>query len=264
MAVFWGDDSADKKLSTKTIIFVFESIVHGQLISSSNLGIPGYALGYITLDFSTTLGAIMKVANVNLSVDGESIKVSAFVLTPTLGWSQVSLQPVKYIMFPLDGVIDVVLTATPPSSIAATSTMMFPIEAFIPNRPEIRGVRIRYLNDVLITLLTAVKTIADIGSDSVVIEAGSFDGDQLLLNVRYPGGCGTHSFQLSWDGSFMKSMPPQIAVKLSHNAHGDPCKSIQSELLRFDLSPILGEHHTEISYVHAFSGQNQIAVPLKI
>jgi hypothetical protein len=49
VAVLWGEYSTDKKLSTKKIIFVFESIVQGQLISSSNLEIPGYALGYITL-----------------------------------------------------------------------------------------------------------------------------------------------------------------------------------------------------------------------
>lgn len=38
-----------KKISIKTIIFVFESIVQCQIISSSNLEIPGFAFGCITL-----------------------------------------------------------------------------------------------------------------------------------------------------------------------------------------------------------------------
>ncbi len=47
--MFWGDVSTEKKISIKTIIFGFEAIVQHQHMSSSNLGIPRYALGYITL-----------------------------------------------------------------------------------------------------------------------------------------------------------------------------------------------------------------------
>ena len=61
MAALWGSHIIEKKLSTKTIIFVFESIVQGQLISSSNLGIPGYALGYITLGIATDTSAHLRV-----------------------------------------------------------------------------------------------------------------------------------------------------------------------------------------------------------
>ncbi|HEX7635320.1 MAG TPA: hypothetical protein VF427_08590 [Noviherbaspirillum sp.] len=205
----------------------------------------------------------MRVTNVNLSIDGDNLRVSAVVITPTLGWSNLSLNPVEYVVFPPDGVIDIDVVATPPAGNAATSVMMFPLELVVDNRAAIKGVRLRYQGEALISVLNLLKNAQDIGTDPIFIEAGSFDGDQLFLNVRYAGGCGIHSFQLSWDGQFMKSMPPQISAKLSHAANGDQCKSLQKELLRFDVSPALGEHHSEISYVHVYSGQNQISIPYK-
>ncbi|MYM27657.1 hypothetical protein SAMN05192549_104204 [Duganella sacchari] len=203
----------------------------------------------------------MKIADVDLSVTNDGfLKVDAMATTPTLGWTNVGLQPVEYVMFPGDGVLDIQLVGTAPVGAAATSIGHFPVSVVVSDKPEVRGVRISWQNERLITVLRAVKNAEDIGKAPIFLEAGSIQGDQLFLNVRYAGGCGPHSFQLGWDGAFLKSFPPQIILRLSHNPLQDECKAVQSELLQFDLSTALGETPPELMKIHVASVQNQISI----
>lgn len=63
-------------------------------------------------------------------------------------------------------------------------------------------------------------------------------GDELLLNVRYGGGCNEHRFALTGGGVFMESYPVQTALTLHHDALGDQCRALVGKSLRFDLTPL--------------------------
>lgn len=78
-----------------------------------------------------------------------------------------------------------------------------------------------------------------IGNDFVFIEAAGLHGDKLIIDVGYGGGCRQHTFQLNWNGKFLKSNPAQVVLELSHNANGDTCRAIIHERLQFDLSVII-------------------------
>ncbi len=62
------------------------------------------------------------------------------------------------------------------------------------------------------------------------------DGDTLSVEVTYGGGCEPHDFGLCWDGVFAESFPVQAWVSLSHDAHGDICDALLTEVRPIDLS----------------------------
>jgi hypothetical protein len=62
-------------------------------------------------------------------------------------------------------------------------------------------------------------------------------GKCLWVDVEYSGGCGDASFEMLWDGSMMKSLPPQVnfILKLSDN---DACRSVVKKSICFDVSSV--------------------------
>ncbi len=81
----------------------------------------------------------------------------------------------------------------------------------------------------------------DIGAwfgDATTILDARIVGDDLLLSVRYGGGCVDHDFWLAASTLFMESQPPQVAMLLSHNAHNDLCRALITRDLAFDLRPL--------------------------
>lgn len=73
--------------------------------------------------------------------------------------------------------------------------------------------------------------------DPLTIASALIEGDLLVVEVSYGGGCETHDIGLCWDGSFAESDPVQIWVDLSHDAHADPCDAIVQEQRTLDLEP---------------------------
>ena len=73
-------------------------------------------------------------------------------------------------------------------------------------------------------------------SDSFTILDAHMDGNLMHLTVEYSGGCEVHSFEVLGSNAIMKSMPPQRAVLILHNANGDACRSLIVEQLTVDLS----------------------------
>jgi len=69
------------------------------------------------------------------------------------------------------------------------------------------------------------------------------EGDTLVLDVQYGGGCREHRFALLIDPAFMESHPVQVAARLAHDADGDLCRALLTRTLRYDLMP-LREHLT--------------------
>lgn len=57
----------------------------------------------------------------------------------------------------------------------------------------------------------------------------------LIIKVAYSGGCNEHFFEASWDEMYMKSMPPQVNLKLTHVNNDDSCRERIEKELAIDL-----------------------------
>ena len=61
------------------------------------------------------------------------------------------------------------------------------------------------------------------------------DGGFLMLKIAYSGGCNEHFFEASWDERYMKSMPPQVNVTLTHVNNDDACRERIEKEVAVDL-----------------------------
>ena len=61
------------------------------------------------------------------------------------------------------------------------------------------------------------------------------DGGFLIVKVAYSGGCNEHFFEASWDELHMKSLPPQVNVRLTHVNNDDACRARIEKELAIDL-----------------------------
>lgn len=71
--------------------------------------------------------------------------------------------------------------------------------------------------------------------DELTISKSRVIGKQLKIDVSYSGGCKSHSFNLYWNGAYQESFPPQVRMKLVHNANNDACEKLVKETLVFDI-----------------------------
>ena len=67
------------------------------------------------------------------------------------------------------------------------------------------------------------------------------DGNELLVNVNYGGGCEDHIFNLVIEPNFWSGIPPvYYYFYLSHDANNDLCEALITEHnLCFDISELL-------------------------
>lgn len=178
----------------------------------------------------------MNIIDADLTSDGGAITLNVVAYAPTLGWKNVGLSKVKYVMPPQDGIQDFILYGTPPIGPALTAIEIFNFSK-IMKEGWVRGARIKNsAGDTLLVLRSLVKNRQSIGDDMVGIRSAGLKGDKLILDVVYGGGCRSHDFQLSWDGNILKSAPPQVILSLTHNGNQDPCRALLRERLQFDLS----------------------------
>lgn len=84
----------------------------------------------------------------------------------------------------------------------------------------------------------AVVTDSAWAADPITIENAHIDGDTLIATVTHGGGCRTHDYQLIVGTAWMESFPVQAPGRMSHDAHGDPCKALLRHELRINLTPI--------------------------
>ncbi len=61
------------------------------------------------------------------------------------------------------------------------------------------------------------------------------DGGFLIVKVAYSGGCNEHFFEASWDERYMKSLPPQVNVSLTHVNNDDACRERIEKEVAIDL-----------------------------
>lgn len=76
-------------------------------------------------------------------------------------------------------------------------------------------------------------------TDSLTVQKINMDKNTLQLVVSYGGGCKSHQFALYGFAGFLKSLPPQADLFLSHNGNGDPCKALIIQELNFNLENLL-------------------------
>ena len=69
------------------------------------------------------------------------------------------------------------------------------------------------------------------------IDTAYLDGRCLVVDVRRSGGCGSVSVDLIWNGSMMKSMPPQVPLRLLGRGE-DPCRAEVRQQYRFEISTL--------------------------
>ncbi len=83
-------------------------------------------------------------------------------------------------------------------------------------------------------LLNAVIEMC-LGKGSLTIESAAIVGDDLVVDVAYSGGCQQHDVGLCWNNVVEESLPPQVGIDLSHDAHGDACEAWIQEQRKVSL-----------------------------
>ena len=75
-------------------------------------------------------------------------------------------------------------------------------------------------------------------TDPFELLAAAVEGDLLMLEVAYGGGCEKHTFELLTSDSFQAGSPVVLGTLLFHDAGGDACEAWLRRRLWFDLRPV--------------------------
>ncbi len=73
-------------------------------------------------------------------------------------------------------------------------------------------------------------------NDPFFLRGARIEGDLLLIDVQYAGGCENHKFTLAWPEIIVAIYPPEFGLKLYHDSNDDMCEALISETLEFPLS----------------------------
>lgn len=90
------------------------------------------------------------------------------------------------------------------------------------------------IENILPLQLPAEINFKGISDNFEIIETHQ-DGGFLIVKVAYSGGCNEHFFEASWDERYMKSMPPQVNVRLTHVNNDDACRARIEKEIAIDL-----------------------------
>ena len=90
---------------------------------------------------------------------------------------------------------------------------------------------------------TAVVDSTEFASTTFTFKDVKIEGETLIANVQYSGGCGEHKFEMKKNGFLMKSLPPKQPIQIIHLSTVDHCRSLINEDLKFDISSFRGTPH---------------------
>lgn len=79
-------------------------------------------------------------------------------------------------------------------------------------------------------------------SDDYTINQIYLEGDQLIMEISYGGGCKEHEFELRTTPGFTKSLPPIRGIHLYHEDNGDRCEALATQTMKFDLNELSGDY----------------------
>jgi hypothetical protein len=74
--------------------------------------------------------------------------------------------------------------------------------------------------------------------DPVVINGVTLEGDSLVVDVAYSGGCEMHLLGGCWDHLWAESLPVQTGLTIAHDNADDPCDAFPTDQVTLDLTPI--------------------------
>jgi hypothetical protein len=84
-------------------------------------------------------------------------------------------------------------------------------------------------------------------SDPYVLRAAAIMGTAMQLEVSYTGGCQRHRFDLVARDPIATVDGLQVELQLAHDGHGDNCKALIRQQLRFDLQPFITAYGDELA-----------------
>lgn len=186
--------------------------------------------------------AVAYIQSIDIAEDGK-VHISGHLSRTNL---EVSLSEMIPVAPPVDGIWNYELTVRPTSLIGANILVPFIVEApwigdsnangvriiqpsISPNEPDKETVQLKGKK---------VSALSEKQSNMVWLKGAHYDqaADQLVIDVKYSGGCFQHLFTLEWDGSSLESFPPQYIFNLVDLSEYDPCKALIDVQLRFDIS----------------------------
>ena len=97
-------------------------------------------------------------------------------------------------------------------------------------------------------------------TDNFEIVESHQDGGLLILNLIYSGGCNEHFFEASWDERYMKSMPPQVNIKLTHVNNDDACRERLAKEVAIDLRKLFVNTPNQVSIILNGNSEGKILV----
>lgn len=101
---------------------------------------------------------------------------------------------------------------------------------------------------------SALNIPSDVISDPFDLREITVNGREVEITVSYAGGCAPHTFEVIWDGTLIKTNPPQINLAIIHNANGDMCEAYITEILKFNLDSLVGDIKPGEIHIDGHSG----------
>lgn len=74
--------------------------------------------------------------------------------------------------------------------------------------------------------------------DPLVVNGATIEGNNLVVDLAYSGGCQVHLFGGCWDGYFLESEPVQVQLRIAHDSMMDACEAFPQEQHTFDLASL--------------------------
>ncbi len=88
--------------------------------------------------------------------------------------------------------------------------------------------------------LTAKARIGEFAkeSDPITIDNVTMNGNIMMIDVTYGGGCKDHTFEIIGSPAVAKSFPGQRGIQLVHNANNDMCRALIRKTVAIDVSDL--------------------------
>lgn len=88
------------------------------------------------------------------------------------------------------------------------------------------------------------------------IRNARIEGDLLLFDCNFHGLCAEHSFDLIFDGMYMKSLPMKAVLYLQHTTQ-DTCMKNVSYSFKYNMAPLLPPGQKEL-IIHLFGFDQEL------
>ncbi len=179
----------------------------------------------------------MKIGNIQIVKKESSFYLEMIVVFPTLGWTNLILRPKIASHGAFDDTTEFVISATPPfnpiGSAIETKYLSQKLEGF-NGLGAVKVIEKLSNKETIINQVSIKQSL--IGKDTVYFEPLGFREDNILIDVKYYGGCRSHGFRLNWDDDDQfQDDCKKVSFTLSHNANGDPSKVLVKHLLQFKI-----------------------------